>query len=680
MKRLTIQSVFFLLMPYLAMAVDHLLINEVVLQPSAGEYILITNPTGGAINLSDYYLTDGTDKTAGKFYYNLPSGADYWSSSSTDFIARFPDTTIAASGSIILSMARNSDYETTYGSSPNLSLKDDMLDAVDGTSTIGGSPNVKLDNTAETLILFHWDGISATVEDVEYLVWGTDSVTASGYTLDKSLVAGYSADTPVENQSFMATHLDGSKLIRNGEEGTETTGGGNGITGNDETSENLTDTWSVVDLTIVKPEISNLAATPSNPETTEDIVISADVTDGVGISSVTLTYTFPSDTGTPTDMAMTASAGDSYSVTIPATGTEGTLVYYITVINSSGLSETSSIGGVTIADPPPPPTIPTIREIQENIDTYNAEIVTLHGVVTIGPNVITDFISGTTVTSAYMQDSSGRGINIFYWGEWLDFARGDSISVTGEITDHLSSSAEARGDTVGTTEIVLASPSDFSFIRSERVIPGDEVITIPEMTPVLEGSFRTLQGVIASISEIGGGHNIGLEDRSGELTTVRVWDATGIFEDPSIDELMYTGSFIEVHGVVGFYADEPQLLLGYLEDVAPYSEGEDSEGGTSLSVAPYPFVPQLAEKIQYTYKFPANSRVTLRVFDMSGHSVTTLFEDYRSLALEVTKTWNGRNEIYQVVAPGTYIMHLETVNRSTGEILTDMAPVVIGSR
>ena len=319
------------------MAVDHLLINEVVLQPSAGEYILISNPTAAAINLSDYYLTDATDKTNGKFYYNLPSGADYWSSSSTDFIARFPDTSIAAGGSLILSMARNSDFETTYGSSPDLSLKDDMLDAETGTSTIGGSPNVKLDNTSESLILFHWDGVSSTVEDVEYLVWGTDSTTASAHTLDKSLIAGYAADTPVENQSFMTTHLDGSKLIRNGEEGTETISGGNGITGHDETSENLADTWSVVDLTIVKPQISNVTATPSDPETTEDIVISADVTDAAGISSVTLTYTFPSDTGTPADLTMVTTGGNSYSVTIPATNTEGTLAYFITAMNTSNL-------------------------------------------------------------------------------------------------------------------------------------------------------------------------------------------------------------------------------------------------------------------------------------------------------------------------------------------------------
>ena len=128
------------------------------------------------------------------------------------------------------------------------------------------------------------------------------------------------------------------------------------------------------------------------------------------------------------------------------------------------------------------------------------------------------------------------------------------------------------------------------------------------------------------------------------------------------------------------YRQEGQLLLGYPGDVRVHREGADSDGGTRLLVAPYPFVPQLAENIEYAYKFPANSRITLRVFDLSGHLVTTLFEDYRSLALEVTRTWDGRDEISQIVPAGTYIMHLETVNRSTGEILTDMAPVVIGSK
>ena len=647
-------------MPYLAMAVDHLLINEIVLQPSAGEYIRITNPSSSAINLSDYYLTDATDTTTGKYYYNLPSGADYWSGGSTDFIARFPDTTISAGGSLILGLGRTIDYVTTYGSSPHLSLKDDMLNAVDGVTTIGGSPNVKLDNVAETLVLFSWDGTSTTVKDVEYLIWGTDNASAGVYMLDKSGVAGYLADTPVTSQSYMTTHTDGFKLIRNSLEGTETSSGGNGITGHDETSENLAHTWSVVDLTIVKPIISNIVATPSDPETTEDIIITADVTDASGLSTVTLTYTFPSATGSPTSVAMTATGANSYTVTIPATNAAGTMAYYIVAVNTSSLFRTSAIKGITIADPPPPVTIQTIRD---NFSSYSGTIVNLNVVVAIGSG-----ITRTDRTEAYVQDESGYGIVLSATGLLNPaLVQGDSINLVGEVSEYN-----------GTKQIINFSSTS---LATGRPVPGIRTITSAELAAdANQGSFVKVWGAVQSRSDgVGGGSNVGLEDADG-LLTVRIWDTTHLLDDPTADSLLQVGNLVQVFGIASQYNGDGQLLAAYASDIQPYQEGEESEGGTSLTVAPYPFVPQLAEKIQYTYKFPANSRVTLRIFDMSGHIVTTLFEDYRSLALEVTKTWNGRNEIYQVVAPGTYIMHLETVNRSTGEILTDMAPVVIGSR
>ena len=660
MKRHTIQTALFLLLPYLAISADHLMINEVVLQPSAGEYVLITNPTASIISLKDYYLTDATDKANAKYYYNLPAGTDYWSESSTDFIARFPDTTISAGGSIILSMGRTSDYVTTYGSSPNLALKDDMLDAVDGVSSIGGSPNVKLDNTAEGLILFYWDGSSATVKDVDYLIWGTDSTTASAYTLDKSSVIGYLADTPVTDQSYMTTHVDGFKLIRNGEEGSESSSGGNGITGHDETSENLATTWSAVDLTIVKPQISNITATPSDPETSEDIVISADVTDDLGISSVTLTYTFPSSTGTPATMAMSSAGGDAFTATISATGAEGTLAYYITTVNTSGLSETSAIRGVEIADPPPPVTIQTIKD---DFSSYNGTTVNLNVVVAIGSG-----ITRTDRTEAYVQDGSGYGIVLSATGLLNPaLVQGDSINLVGEVSEY---NGAVQIQNFSTTVLAVNKP-----------VPGVRTVTSAELASSSnQGSFVRVWGAVQSRSDgVGGGSNVGLEDADG-LLTIRIWDTTHLLDDLTADSLLQVGNLVQVFGIASNYNGDGQLLAAYANDIQAYQEGEDSGGGTSLSVAPYPFVPQLAEKIQYTYTFPANSRVTLRIFDMSGHIITTLFEDYRSLALEVTKTWNGRNEIYQVVAPGTYIMHLETVNRSTGEILTDMAPVVIGSR
>ncbi|MEA3286631.1 MAG: lamin tail domain-containing protein [Candidatus Marinimicrobia bacterium] len=668
MKRQIFQTALILLMPYILQATDHLLISEIVLQPSAGEYVLITNPSSSDINLGNYYLTDATDIANGKYYYNLPSGVDYWSSSPTDFIARFPDTTLTGGASLILSMARNSDYEITYGTRPDLALKDNMLNAVDGQTTIGGSPNVKLDNTAESLILFYWDGTSATVKDVEYLVWGTDSGTASNYMIDKSAVAGYLADTPVASQSFMATHLDGSKLIRNGDEGTETTTGGNGITGHDETSENLATTWSVVDLTIDKPEIANIIITPDDPEISEDMIVTAEVTDASGISSVVLTYTFPSDTGTPTDLVMTNTSGDVWTATIPATGTEGELGYFITAINTSGLSETSPVKGVDVADPPPPVTIQTIWE---DFNSYNDQVMTLTGVIAIGSG-----ITRTDRTEAYFQDYSGYGLVLSASGTLSPaLINGDSISITGMISEYN-----------GTKQI-----QDFSttIIATGRPVPNVTKISTADLNSLaFEDRFVEINGVVSTVAyDIGGGTNAVIEDITGEIVsekdkqvTLRIWDSTFLLSDSVANSLLQPGSYVTVRGLAGQYNSEGQLVVAYASDVQPYQEGEPGDGGTVLNVAPYPFDPLRGEKIQYTFSFPANSHIVVRVFDLSGRFITTLFDGYRTPALEITNYWKGRTETYKLVPPGTYIMHLETINRISGETLRDIAPVVVASR
>ena len=41
--------------------VDHVIFTEVVLTPSDGEYVEISNPSESVVDLTNYYLTDGTD-------------------------------------------------------------------------------------------------------------------------------------------------------------------------------------------------------------------------------------------------------------------------------------------------------------------------------------------------------------------------------------------------------------------------------------------------------------------------------------------------------------------------------------------------------------------------------------------------------------------------------------------
>ena len=88
--------------------VDHVIFTEVVLTPSDGEYVEISNPSESVVDLTNYYLTDGTDISTSKLYYNLPIENDYWSGSSTDFFCRFPNGYTLDPGASIKISLRNS--------------------------------------------------------------------------------------------------------------------------------------------------------------------------------------------------------------------------------------------------------------------------------------------------------------------------------------------------------------------------------------------------------------------------------------------------------------------------------------------------------------------------------------------------------------------------------------------
>ncbi|MGD2114246.1 MAG: lamin tail domain-containing protein, partial [Acidobacteriota bacterium] len=55
---------------------DRLLLTELVVTPTAGEYVEIHNPNAFPVDLSDYYLTDATFAPGGVFYYNVVTGAN----------------------------------------------------------------------------------------------------------------------------------------------------------------------------------------------------------------------------------------------------------------------------------------------------------------------------------------------------------------------------------------------------------------------------------------------------------------------------------------------------------------------------------------------------------------------------------------------------------------------------
>jgi len=631
-----------------------------VLTPSDGEYVEITNPTGDDIDLSDYYISDATDNTSGKVYYKLPSGTDYWSGSGSDFICRFPTGySLAAGTSIKVSLRDNDSYVSTYGDSADLALDNEMLDALEGVSTKGTSGLAKLSNVSETLVLFYWDGSSSIVKDVDYLLWGDNS-----FAIDKSDVSGYQLDTPVLSQSYMPSHATNEKLIRAtiSNEGTEALTGGNGITGHDETSEPLSETWVTASLVSSKPDISNLSLNPSSPTIDDVLTFEVTVSDDDGIASVNLKYEFQSES---ISLPMSESSSSVYSAQIEPLGESGTLIYSVVAEDISGLKDSTSKISVSISEPPEEL---TIASLLNDLEYFVGQVIEIDGVVTVPAGRLR-----TNFTEAFLQDESGRGIILYSSELDTSFTRGDSVLVVAEVDEF-----------DGKPELIYSS---ITVLKQNAKVPVEE-ITISEFNTLKYGyTFVKVWGKVISRSDPYGtntGANISLQDASGEVTTMRIWNSTNIlFNDDmqlinlELDSLLQVGQIIEVSGIGGEYSGASQLQPAYASDISEKLEGQTGSYEATLSVSPYPFVPQLGEVIKYSYSFPSDARIKLRVFDTAGRLIATLYDEYRGLSFYKEATWNGRDNLNRLVPSGTYLMHLDIIDSVTGKNHQKVAPVVI---
>ncbi len=239
-----------------------LLITEFVVTPTNGEFVEIFNPNDISVDLSNYFLTDATFAGDGTYYYKIVEGGG-GGGGFGDFHARFPDgATIQAGEYQTVALAGDSVFFTEYNVLPTYELFEDGTnfanDVPDMREAFTGSINNQggLTNGDEVIILYYWDGSSDLVEDVDYVLYNSGSPVANDEAVDKTGVridgpdAGtdsseYLPDTPVSSQRSAINHSAGFSVHRiDFSEGLQVSSGGNGVTGADETSENLDETFS----------------------------------------------------------------------------------------------------------------------------------------------------------------------------------------------------------------------------------------------------------------------------------------------------------------------------------------------------------------------------------------------------------------------------------------------------
>jgi hypothetical protein len=89
-------------------------------------------------------------------------------------------------------------------------------------------------------------------------------------------------------------------------------------------------------------------------------------------------------------------------------------------------------------------------------------------------------------------------------------------------------------------------------------------------------------------------------------------------------------------------------------------------------------VPELGEKITIKYNAPPASTITVRVFDLIGREVKTL---YHGLSLGGQQIeWDGRDNDGKLLPIGTYICHIQADDVTGTDSSTAAAPIVIGTK
>ncbi len=206
-----------------------------------------------------------------------------------------------------------------------------------------------------------------------------------------------------------------------------------------------------------------------------------------------------------------------------------------------------------------------------------------------------------------------------------------------------------------------------------------------------------LQGMIVDYFDVtvyGGPHAITIEDEEGYRVEATIWPSEWDIAADDTSNYLITPPFnkylMEFQGSVFEYEGDKQILICGPEDFTVVKsfdqEGfftKDDSAIVQISPAPFVLLPTFGETLDFSYSFPNKSRVIIRIYDLSGRFITSLVDKYYPNAGNVVReedssAWDGRDKLGQIVAPGTYIMHIEAMNPVTGETQTDAAPIVVG--
>ena len=380
---------------------------------------------------------------------------------------------------------------------------------------------------------------------------------------------------------------------------------------------------------IVSPSFANESHSPEFVTSANEITVSIDIVPGDETQSISSAVIMYGTDGTLLNESdpMWLDEGNTWMGIIPAQEANTFLEYEIIATTNDESQFDSWTYKLAIASSE----ITSIASI--HAAPVDDQVLTIQGIVTIGSGLLQ-----TGLSKAYIQDESGRGLQLFTFNE-STVNRGDLITAVGVI--------ELYGTTLELKDY------SYNLISTGNTLPAPVVLTPGEANETdYEGTWLKITGTVTDTWAAGGGQNVLVGDGS-DTCVVRIWETTGVDVTPLIEGTEW--SFL---GVESQYNGTFQLLVAYDADIMSTSDIEVLDTKPSrfaLNPAyPNPFNPSTT----LSWNLDTASEVMLRVMDVRGREVARLAEGSSGPG-QFSTSWDASE-----LSSGVYFVQLITPNES----------------
>lgn len=386
------------------------------------------------------------------------------------------------------------------------------------------------------------------------------------------------------------------------------------------------------------PSVAVTLVTPEFITDASEIEVSAELTPIEG-TIATANIMYGTEGSLLNETEMWQESGDTWMGVIPEQEGNSILEFKIIATDNSGNSGES----VTLQQLIASSSMTDISTIHDEISELEGEIVTIQGVITIGSGLLS-----TSWTSAYIQDESGRGLNLYSPSLIEGLNRGNELRMVGFVDKYDA-----------TVELV-----DFEYLTVSTGIPIPapvEITTSNANSSNWEGTLITITGSVTAIDSVGDdGAKLSIDDGSGP-TLVLIWNSTGLngFDYPVGSEMGFTGV-----GSYHSYYEDYQTLVAYEEDVISLGVDDNTliAGRFGLSPAfPNPFNP----RTQLTWNVNIRGDYELSVYNLVGQKVE-IIQNSMVEAGQYSTYWDAQH-----LSSGVYFVRL------VGNGHTDVQKVIL---